>query len=203
MTNYDMIEEIFKSSMDYIEDSLSKCAVSLDEAIEKSIAIYEGGGTIFFAGNGGSAADANHIASELVGAFEEITTPLPAVSFTTDVATLTSVANDFSFDRIFLQQVQAIVRPGDQLWAISTSGQSMNLFHATAWTREQGISTVGLLGKDGGKIAGQVDIPIVVPGENTQRIQEVHILILHTLASALKRRFPNGIPRQYRTTAGT
>ena len=165
-------------------------------AIEKAISVYENGGTLFFAGNGGSAADANHIASELVGAFEDIDTPLPALSFTTDVATLTSVANDFSFDRIFLQQVRAVVRPQDQLWVISTSGKSMNLYHAASWARENGISTVGLLGKDGGMIAEKVDFPIVVPGNNTQRIQEVHILILHTLASALKRNFPDGIPKR-------
>lgn len=178
-----------------MQASLAACREPLSGAIQKAIGIYEGGGTLFFAGNGGSAADANHIASELVGAFEEITTPLPALSFTTDVATLTSIANDFSFDRIFLQQVQAVVRPGDQLWVISTSGKSMNLFHAASWAREQGISTVGLLGKDGGVIADQVDFPIIVPADSTQRIQEVHILVLHTLASVLKRHFAEGVPR--------
>ncbi len=193
-TVYDqLIEDSFRASTSHIEAALTACRGPIAAAIRKAISVIENGGTLYFAGNGGSAADANHIASELVGAYEHYTAPLPAISFTTDVATLTSVANDFSFDRIFLQQVRGLVRPGDQLWAISTSGESMNLFHAAAWAREQGISTVGLLGRNGGRIAGQVDFPIVVPGDNTQRIQEVHILILHTLASALKHQFPNGV----------
>lgn len=189
----EIIREQFSSSISTIEASLAACTEPLKGAIAKAAEVMQDGGTLFFAGNGGSAADANHIASELVGAFEECAAPLPAISFTTDVPTLTSVANDFSFERVFLQQVRALMHPGDQLWAISTSGRSMNLFHAVAWAREQGISTVGLLGRDGGSIAAQVDFPIVVPGDNTQRIQEVHILLLHILASALKRRFPEGV----------
>jgi D-sedoheptulose 7-phosphate isomerase len=118
------------------------------------------------------------------------------MAFTTDVAILTSVANDFSFNRVFLQQVQALVRPGDQIWLVSTSGESVNLFHVAAWAREKKISTVGLLGKKGGKVASQVNYPIVVPGDNTQRIQEVHIVMLHTLASVLKRHFPEGVLRK-------
>jgi len=188
-----LIEDNFRSSIQLMEAALTACRAPLAAAIRKAIGLIEKGGTLYFAGNGGSAADANHIASELIGAFEHYNTPLPACSFTTDVATLTSVANDFSFDRIFLQQVQALVRPNDQLWVISTSGESTNLFHAAAWAREKKISTVGLLGKHGGKLANQVDYPIIVPGNNTQRIQEVHILVLHTLASALKRHFPNGV----------
>ncbi len=196
MLHQELIEETFRSSQAHMEAALTACQGPLDGAIQKAIRLIERGGTLFFAGNGGSAADANHIASELVGAYESYTSPLPAISFTTDVATLTSVANDFSFDRIFLQQVQALVHPGDQLWVISTSGDSMNLFHAVAWARDQRISTVGLLGRKGGKISSQVDFPIVVPGDNTQRIQEVHILMLHVLASALKRRFPEGVQKQ-------
>ncbi len=190
-----LIEDMFRSSIAHTEAALTACWPPLSGAIRKSIALIEQGGTLYFAGNGGSAADASHVAAELVGSFEHYSAPLPAVSLTTDTAVLTSVANDFSFDRIFLQQVRALVRPDDQLWLISTSGESMNLFYAAAWAREQEISTVGLLGKHGGRIASQVSYPIIVPGNSTQRIQEVHILILHTLASALKQRFPNGAPR--------
>lgn len=188
-----LIEETFRSSVEHFETALTTCRSPLAGAIRKAISLMERGGTLYFAGNGGSAADASHVASELVGAFEHYAAPLPAVALTTDTAILTSVGNDFSFDRIFLQQVRAVVKPGDQLWVISTSGNSMNLFYAAAWAREQKISTVGLLGRHGGKIQNQVDYPIVVPGDNTQRIQEVHILVLHILASALKRRFPEGI----------
>lgn len=195
-----LIEENFRSSIGHMEAALTACQGPLASAIRKAIAILEYGGTLYFAGNGGSAADASHIAAELVGSFEHYTAPLPAVSLSTDTSVLTSIGNDFSFDRIFLQQTQALVRPGDQLWLISTSGESMNLFHAAAWAREKRISTVGLLGKHGGRIANQVDYPVIVPGENTQRIQEIHILMLHTLASALKRRFPDGIKVRTRTS---
>ncbi len=195
-----IIEEIFRSSITHMETALTVCQSPLAGAIRKSIHLLERGGTLYFAGNGGSAADASHIASELVGSFEHYTAPLPAVSLTTDTAILTSVGNDFSFDSIFLQQVHALMKPCDQLWVISTSGDSMNLFHAAAWARENKISTVGLLGRRGGRIANQVDYPIIVPGDNTQRIQEVHILILHILASALKRKFPDGIQRINKST---
>lgn len=188
-----LIEETFRSCEAYVETALTTCQASLAAAIRKSINVLEKGGTLYFAGNGGSAADCSHIASELVGSFEQYPAPLPAVALTTDTAILSSVSNDFSFNRVFLQQVQALVHPDDQLWFISTSGESMNLWHAAAWARDRKINTVGLLGKKGGRLASQVDHPIIVPGDNTQRIQEVHILMLHTLASALKRHFPHGI----------
>lgn len=193
MSYTDLIRSNFEASSELIIRSIAACSDSLENAINVSIKAYESGGTLFFAGNGGSAADACHIASELVGSFESNDAPLPAISLATDVAILTSVANDFSFQSIFLQQARAMAKRGDLIWLISTSGQSDNIFQVAAWAREKGIGTVGLLGRDGGRIASQVEIPIIVPGKNTQRIQEVHILILHTLASALKARFPEGI----------
>ena len=193
MAYRELIEQNFSDSLKAISDSLDGIAPSLEAAIESAIRSYENGGTLFFAGNGGSAADACHIASELVGSFENYSAPLPAISLATDVAILTSVANDYSFENIFLQQAKALARPGDQIWLISTSGESANVLEVAKWARDAGIATVGLLGKGGGTMASQVDIPIVVTGENPQRIQEVHILVLHTLASALKRKFPNGI----------
>ena len=191
-----LIEETFRSSIDHMEAALTACQGPFASAIRKAIAIVENGGTLFFAGNGGSAADASHIVSELVGAFEHYTAPLPAISLVTESSSLTSIANDFSFERTILQQARALVRSRDQIWLISTSGESMNLFHVASWARDLKISTVGLLGKRGGRIATQVDYPIVVPGENTQRIQEVHAVLLHTLATALKRRFPEGLTWQ-------
>lgn len=195
-----LIEENFRSSIEHMEAALTVCQGPLASAIRKAITILEYGGTLYFAGNGGSAADASHIAAELIGSFEHYTAPLPAISLSTDTSVLTSIGNDFSFDRIFLQQTRALVRPGDQLWLISTSGESMNLFHAAAWAREKKISTVGLLGKHGGRVASQVDYPVIVPGDSTQRIQEIHIVILHILASALKRKFPDGIKVRARTS---
>lgn len=196
MEYQDLIEETFRSSINHMEAALTACQDPFASAIHKAVTIIENGGTLFFAGNGGSAADACHIASELVGAYEHYTAPLPAISLVTDISSLTSISNDFSFERTILQQARALVRPRDQIWLISTSGESMNLFHTAAWARDRKISTVALLGKRGGRIASQVDYPIVVPGENTQRIQEVHEVLLHILASALKRRFPEGLPWQ-------
>ncbi|MFH1676050.1 MAG: SIS domain-containing protein, partial [bacterium] len=106
---------------------------------------------------------------------------------------MTSIANDLSFDKVFLQQARGLLRPGDLFWVISTSGNSKNLTEAVEWANKNGISTVGLLGKDGGRLAPIVEIPIIVQGENTQRIQEVHIIVLHILASALKTRYKNGL----------
>jgi len=192
-----LIEENFLTCCKYVEKAFTACKDIIEKVIDESISVLENGGTLYFAGNGGSAADSSHIASELVGAYEGLHAPLPALAFTTDVCILTSVSNDFSFDCVFLQQVQALVRPGDQLWLISTSGESINLCTAAEWAKTYGIATVGLLGKGGGRLAKIVDFPIIVPGDETQRIQEVHILILHTLASALKRHFPNGVtPRK-------
>ncbi|HEX9746188.1 MAG TPA: SIS domain-containing protein [bacterium] len=189
----ELIRANFTGSAEAINVAYENCAEKLGDAIEASIGIYENHGTIFFAGNGGSAADACHIASELVGAFEDIQAPLPALSFATDVAILTSVSNDYSFTNIFTQQAKALMKKGDQLWVISTSGNSPNILDTARWAKSEGINTVGLLGRDGGKVAESVDIAIIVPSENTQRIQEVQILILHTLASALKRKFPDGL----------
>jgi D-sedoheptulose 7-phosphate isomerase len=193
-----LIEDIFRSSTIHIETALTACLAPLAAAIRKASTVIEQGGTLFFAGNGGSAADACHAASELVGAFEHYAAPIPAVSLSADLALITSIANDFSFDRVFVQQASALVKPADQLWLISTSGNSMNLFHAAAWARDRKISTVGLLGRRGGRLATQVDYPIIVPGDNTQRIQEVHIIVLHILASALKRNFPDGVNVNHR-----
>jgi D-sedoheptulose 7-phosphate isomerase len=206
MDHQEMIEETFKSSVTHIETALTKCLTPLASAIRRSITIIENGGTLYFAGNGGSAADASHVASELIGSFEHYKHPLPAIALTTDTSIITSVANDFSYDKIFLQQAKGLVRRGDQLWLISTSGESRNLYTVATWASENKISTVGLLGRKGGELAHIVDYPITIPGENTQRIQEVHILILHTLASALKRQFPNGVqlaPPEQRMNPGT
>ncbi len=189
----DLIETNFRSCGQYIQSALAQCGPALAAAMEKSISVVESGGTLFFAGNGGSAADCSHVVGELVGAFETCRTPLPAIALTTDTTVLTSVANDFFFDRVFIQQAEALVRPGDMLWLVSTSGESANLLLVASWAKDKGIATAGLTGKSGGGLALAVDYPIVAPGDNTQRIQEVHILMLHTLASALKHRFADGI----------
>ena len=139
------------------------------------------GGKLLFCGNGGSAADAQHLAAEFVSRFEMERPPLPAVALTTDSSVLTAVGNDYGFDYVFGKQVKALGREGDICVGISTSGASQNLVHALQVGREMGLTTVGLLGKDGGAVRRYCDHVLCVPGQRTAHIQEVHIVIGHLL----------------------
>ena len=137
------------------------------------------GGKVLLFGNGGSAADAQHIAAEFVGRFVRERKPLPAIALTTDTSALTAIGNDYGFEQIFARQVQALGQPGDVAVAMSTSGQSANVLAGVEAARERRITTIGLAGKDGGRLASAVDIPIVVASTSTARIQECHITIGH------------------------
>lgn len=130
-------------------------------------------------GNGGSASDSQHFASELTGRFEMDRKGYPAFSLTTDTSALTAIGNDYGFNRIFARQVESIGHEGDVLLVISTSGNSENLIETVSQAQKQNIKTIGLLGRDGGKLGKLVDVPIIVSGERTSRIQEAHIFILH------------------------
>ncbi len=141
---------------------------------------------IIICGNGGSAADAQHFAAELVGRFNKNRRPLPAIALTTDTSIITAVANDFGFKEIFKKQIEAWGKKGDILIAISTSGNSENVIEAVKTAKQKGIKTVGLVGKNGGKIKKIVDLPIVIQSKSTARIQEMHILILHTVAEIIE-----------------
>jgi D-sedoheptulose 7-phosphate isomerase len=137
------------------------------------------GGKILFCGNGGSAADAQHLAAELVGHLRRERRPLAGLALTTDTSILTAVGNDYAFKEIFVRQVQALGLPGDVLVGISTSGNSEDVLAAAQAAQKQGLITIGLLGNDGGKIAPAVDHKVIVPAKDTQRIQECHILVGH------------------------
>ena len=145
----------------------------------KLVNVLMGGGKIFFCGNGGSAADAQHLATELVVKLQHDRRPLPALALTTDTSVLTAAGNDYGFREIFARQVAALGAKPDALVGISTSGNSENVLAALVAAKGKGMCTIGLLGKDGGTIARQVDYAIVVPEHDTQRIQECHILIGH------------------------
>ncbi|MBN2231461.1 MAG: SIS domain-containing protein [Deltaproteobacteria bacterium] len=149
-------------------------------------AVLRRGGTIFVAGNGGSAADAQHFAAEIVGRFQRERPAWRALALTTDTSILTAVANDYAFDEIFARQLAGLARSGDVLVVISTSGNSANLLRAAAVARERGLAIVGLLGRDGGRLAAAVDCAVVVDHEVTARIQEAHIFILHYWAEYLE-----------------
>ncbi|HYL25399.1 MAG TPA: phosphoheptose isomerase [Burkholderiales bacterium] len=146
------------------------------------------GGKALACGNGGSAADAQHFAAELVNRFEAERPPLAAVALTTDSSNLTSIANDYAWEQVFAKQLRAIGRRGDVLLAISTSGNSPNVIEALRAAHEIGVRVIALTGKGGGKMApllARDDVQICVPHQNTARIQEVHLLVLHCLCDAI------------------
>jgi D-sedoheptulose 7-phosphate isomerase len=143
------------------------------------------GRRLFTCGNGGSAADAQHLAAELTGRFEKERRGYPATALSTDTSALTSIGNDYGFDHIFARQLQAQASRGDVLVAITTSGNSPNVVKAVEQARAMGVRTIALLGRDGGACAEMVDIPLVVAVPRTARIQEAHVLILHLLCEGL------------------
>ncbi len=145
-----------------------------------------GGGKLMLCGNGGSAADSQHIAAEFTGRFIEDRRPLAAMSLTTDTSALTCISNDYSFADVFVRQVRGLGRAGDCLIGISTSGNSENVVRAVDACRAMGIRSIGLLGRDGGRLAALCDLSIVVPSAVTARIQEAHILIGHTLCGLVE-----------------
>lgn len=144
------------------------------------------GRTLFTCGNGGSAADALHLAEELVGRYRADRRPLPAVCLNADVGALTCIANDYGYEAVFARQLTALARPGDTLVVFSTSGNSPNILHALRAAREGGVTSVALLGRDGGAAVPLADHSIIVPSANGARIQEVHGLILHAICEAVE-----------------
>jgi D-sedoheptulose 7-phosphate isomerase len=149
------------------------------------IECIEVGGKIMFAGNGGSAADAQHLAAELVNKFKKERRPMAGLALTTDTSVITAIGNDYSFDEIFAKQIMALGRAGDLFIGISTSGNSRDIIRAIETARDMGIATICLIG-EGGKIKDLAGCAITVPSSNTPRVQEVHILIGHILCELLE-----------------
>jgi D-sedoheptulose 7-phosphate isomerase len=144
------------------------------------------GGKLLAFGNGGSAADAQHLAAELVGRFQKERAAIPAMALTVDTSVLTSVANDYSFKQVFARQVEALGRPGDVAIGISTSGESPNVLAALQVAKAQGLKTIALTGRDGGSVGRAADIHVNVPDQNTQRVQEVHQTLIHVLCEVIE-----------------
>ena len=144
------------------------------------------GQKLMFCGNGGSAADSQHLAAELTGRFVKDRRPLAALALSTDSSALTCIGNDYSFDEVFARQLRGLGRAGDCLVAISTSGNSKNVIRAAEAARSMGVHTIGLLGRDGGLLSSLCEVAIVVPSETTARIQEAHIFIGHTLCGLIE-----------------
>ena len=162
--------------------ALAPVVATVSEAI---LASLRQGGKLLTCGNGGSAADALHLAEELVGRYKIDRRALPAICLNSDVTALTCIGNDYGYDAIFSRQVEALGRRGDVLVGFTTSGNSANVIAAFAAARSRGIITVLLSGKDGGKARTQCDFPIIVPSATTARIQEVHTLVLHQWLEAI------------------
>lgn len=160
-------------------DLLSECAESIDNCADLIADAVLDGKKVLICGNGGSAADAQHIAAEFVGRYEKERAALPAIALTTDTSALTALSNDYGFEKVFARQVDALAEEGDVLISISTSGNSPNVIAATMKAREKGCRTIGLTGKLGKKLASLCDASVIVPAERTSRIQEAHITIGH------------------------
>ena len=160
-------------------DEVNKAAAMIAEA-------FKANGKLLVFGNGGSAADAQHIAGELVNRFLQKRRGLPAIALTTDGGVLTCIANDTGFENVFARQIEALGTKGDVCLAISTSGTSPNIVRACRQAREQGIKVIGLLGCDGGRVAALCDLALIVPSHDTQRIQETHNLIGHVLCELIE-----------------
>jgi D-sedoheptulose 7-phosphate isomerase len=144
------------------------------------------GGKLLVFGNGGSAAEAQHLSAELVGRFQKERAAMPAIALTVDTSVLTSIANDYSFKQVFARQIEALGRPGDVALGISTSGESPNVIAALQAARAQGLKTVALTGRDGGSVGRAADIHVNVPDQNTQRVQEVHQTLIHVLCEVIE-----------------
>ena len=162
-------------------------ADSVDRYVDMVLATFRRDGKVLFCGNGGSAADAQHIAAEYVVRFMRRRDPLPAVALTTDSSILTASGNDLGFDTVFERQVRALGRSGDLLVMHSTSGESENLVRAAGVARDSGLATVGLLAKGGGRLRDLVDLSIVIPTESTARAQEMHMVLEHIVCDRVDR----------------
>jgi D-sedoheptulose 7-phosphate isomerase len=181
-----IIQKRFKESAEVKNRFLKENLSRLLDVVKLISHCFEAGNKLFFFGNGGSAADAQHLAAEFVNRYIMDRPPLPAIALTTDTSILTSVSNDFSFSEVFAKQLKALGKEGDVAVGISTSGTSPNIIKALEVAKEMGMKTIALTGNDGGSLVKIADVSLVVPSSSTPRIQEVHILIGHILCELVE-----------------
>jgi D-sedoheptulose 7-phosphate isomerase len=188
MPLHDRILGHFQASAQTKLEAADTLAPLIEQAARLMVHSLTQGGKILACGNGGSAADAQHFASEMVNRFEHERPGLAAIALTTDTSTLTSIANDYAYDQVFARQVKALGQPGDLLLAISTSGNSPSVLQAAEAAHGRSMQVIALTGRNGGSLAEQMqddDVFLCVPAESTARIQEVHLLIIHCLCDAV------------------
>jgi len=194
MKNYikDQIKKSFETKQDIYNDD--KLLNKIEEVSKMCVELYRGNNKTILAGNGGSAADAQHIAAELVGRYGFDRPSIPSLALTTDTSNLTAIGNDYGYDKIFSRQLEGMGQEGDIFIGISTSGNSKNIINAFNSAKLKNIKTVALVGKDGGKMAQLADISLIIPSYSTPRIQESHILIGHILCDIIEKEiFSNGV----------
>ena len=180
-----VIENEFEAHLETILKVKETMSEPLQEASELIVQTLKNGNKVLFFGNGGSAADAQHIAAELTGRYKTERRGLPGIALTTDTSALTAIGNDYGYDRVFDRQVEALAQKGDLLFGISTSGNSTNVINAFKVGQEIGCKTVGMSGRDGGAMNDYCDVNLVVPSDDTPRIQEMHILFGHTICQII------------------
>ena len=188
-----MMQSIIKKEFDRhlktTKITIESIAVPVENAAKLCIESLTNGGKILIFGNGGSAADAQHLASELVGRYKVDRKGLPAIALTTDTSSITSISNDFGYLQVFERQVEALANEGDIVIGISTGGTSINVINAIKAAKKLGCKAIGFTGRGGGKFNTLCDINIVIPEEDTPRIQEMHILIGHTICHLIDQAF--------------
>lgn len=180
-----IIVRIFREGIQLKETFLSENISRIIKVVDAVTAALKGGNKILLFGNGGSAADAQHIAAEFVNRFLIERPPLPAIALSTDTSVITSIANDYDFSDVFAKQIRAIGQAGDVAWGISTSGMSPNVVKALETAKKMEMVTIGMTGKDGGQIARIVDHSLHVPSSSTPRVQEVHTVISHVICEMI------------------
>jgi len=180
-----MVIEELKDHQQLIQRVIDGQTRDIETACQIMVSTLMNGNKVLLAGNGGSAADAQHIAAELSGRFVKERKALPGIALTVDTSALTSIANDYGYEHVFSRQLEALAQPGDLFIGISTSGNSQGILNALETARTIGCKTLGLSGRNGGKMTSLCDLNIIVPSEITARIQEMHILIGHILCKAV------------------
>lgn len=183
------IKEEFSSHLETINNVIGSMENDIETASIIIVDALKNGNKILLCGNGGSAADAQHIAAELTGRYKTERRGLPGIALTTDTSAITAIGNDYGYDRVFDRQVESLANKGDVIIGISTSGNSKNVVSALKLGQELGCKTVGLTGRDGGAMNDVCDINLVVPSDNTPRIQEMHILFGHTICQIIDNNF--------------
>lgn len=182
-------EEYFNNSLEVKRKFSTEFGNLILKTAEKIKEVLLNGNKILICGNGGSAADAQHFAAELLCRFEKERPGFPAIALNADTSILTAWSNDYSFETVFERQVETLGKPGDLLVAISTSGNSVNIIRAVEKARKLGIFTIGLLGRDGGKVKNLVELPIIVSSNRTAFVQECHIMIYHFWCEVIEENF--------------